>query len=296
MEDNEHESPKPVSEAEPQGEPSSDLPHGDPPQAAATPEPFRYGTSSDVPTWAQGRTADEILKTASDLYAALQRGETASAPASSGVDVSNFNTQSVNDMTPSSGGSGGDDVDPNLLYSDPAAFTQRLRDSIRREMRSEMQQAAGSLTTPLASMAKHQAMQNPKRKLTWEKYGPEIETIVARLPEHARARPEIWDEAARMVAGEHVDELAQAKAEEIIRRGSDSGMLPSQGGPPAPSGSGSSGSPLAKLFDARDPAVKGFIDDGIPLEKVRSHYRKRGYTKDEDIVELLTRTKKKVAR
>lgn len=186
-------------------------------------------------------------------------------------------------------------VDPNLMYTDPAAYTRQLQESIRSEMRSEMQAAAGSITTPLASMAKAQAMQNPKRKVVWDKWAPEIEMIVAKLPPEARARPDIWDEAARMVAGEHVDELARLQADEIIKRSGDSGMLSTQGGPPQPNGASSKG-PLAKLFEARDPSVKGFIDDGIPLAKVREHYTKRGYTKEEDIVALLTHktSKKKV--
>jgi hypothetical protein len=181
------------------------------------------------------------------------------------------------------------------MYTDPAAYTRQLQESIRAEMRSEMQAAAGTLTTPLASMAKAQAMQNPKRKVVWEKWAPEIEMIVARLPPEAKARPDIWDEAARMVAGEHVDELARLQADEIIKRSGDSGMLPTQGGPPQPNGSSSKG-PLAKLFESKDPSVKGFLDDGISLAKVREHYMKRGYSKEEDIVALLTHktSKKKV--
>ena len=294
MNENANDAPKPESADAPTQD-SSEAPAGDPtPPEAPGLGDFRYPDSPDVPSWMRGRTAEEVMSVSQDMYQTLQRGDYAPG-ASSDAGSSNFNTSSpqASQMNPTPPASPDGDVDPNLMYTDPAAYTRALRDSIRREMRSELQTAAGTLTTPLASMAKHQAMQNPKRKMVWEKYGPEIETIVARLPEHARARPEIWDEAARMVAGEHVDEIAQARAEEIIRRGSDAGMLPTQGGPPSPTSDGK-GSPLAKLFESRDPAVKGFLDDGISLTKVREHYRKRGYAKDEDIVELLTRKKKAV--
>lgn len=186
--------------------------------------------------------------------------------------------------------------DPNLIYTDAAAYTRQLRDAIRAEMRAEMSQAAAGITTPLASMARAQAAQNPKRRIVWEKWGPEIEAIVAKLPPEAKARPDIWDEAARMVAGEHADDLAQMRAEELIRARMDSGMLSTQGGPPSPDANAGRG-PLAKLFADKDPAVKGFLDDGIPLAKVKEHYAKRGYTKEEDIVALLTaRTRKAGAR
>ena len=293
MDENANDAPKPESadaptqdslEAQPGTQAAPETPET--PQAPGLSD-FRYPDSPDVPSWMRGKTAEEVMGVSQDMYTTLQRGDYAPTQTPSPE------TPQMNQNPPSP--PGGDDIDSNLMYTDPAAYTRALKDSIRREMRSEIQGAAGSLTTPLASMAKHQAMQNPKRKMVWDKYGPEIETIVARLPEHARARPEIWDEAARMVAGEHVDEIAQARAEEIIKRGSDSGMLPTQGGPPAPNGA-ASGSPLSKLFDARDQSIQGFIDAGLSLTKVREHYRKRGYSKDEDIVELLTRSKKRAVR
>jgi hypothetical protein len=140
--------------------------------------------------------------------------------------------------------------------------------------------------TPMASMARTQAQANPKRKDVWERYAPEIEAIVARLPDAAKARPDIWDEAARMVAGEHLDDIAQARAEAIIARGRDSGSLGTQGG--SPNEPISTPSPLRKLFEDRHIAVKGFISDDIPLSKVREHYTKMGYKTDEEIANLLT--------
>jgi len=177
-------------------------------------------------------------------------------------------------------------VDPNLIYSDPSEFTRQLTDNIRREMRAEMQTAAGGLLTPMASMAKSEAMRNPKRKLVWDRYAPQIEALVSRLPDAAKARPDIWDEAARMVAGEHLDDLARIRADEILRTSEDAGSLPTQAAPSAPVPD--AGSPLAKLFSDRHDAVKDFIKDEIPLAKVRDHYRKMGYADDAAIAELLT--------
>ena len=261
---------------------STELPPSDaPPETTEAPAPrlrgsdLRYSDEDDVPTWARGKTSDEILATASDLYAALQRPQT--TPLENPPSVSSPPVTTSSDLPT---------VDSNLIYSDPNEYHRQMERRTEALVEKRLANAERLVMTPMASMARTQAQANPKRKDVWERYAPEIEAIVARLPDAAKARPDIWDEAARMVAGEHLDDIAQARAEAIIARGRDSGSLGTQGG--SPNEPISTPSPLRKLFEDRHIAVKGFISDDIPLSKVREHYTKMGYKTDEEIANLLT--------
>lgn len=238
-----------------------------------TSEVFESG--SGVPSWAVGKTPREILATASDLYGALQRGESVSndpppTPASTpSPDVST-------------------DIDPNLMYSNPAEYTRQFRESLRAEMRQEIQNAAGSVTAPLGALARSEAARNARYKAAWERWAPEIDLIMQRVPEPRRGDVALWNEAARMVQGEHSEEIAEARARELIAASGDAGMLSTQGAPSGTAGASSTRSPLQRLFDEDHPAIKGFKADGIPVSKVIAHARTMGHT-EEAYADLLTK-------
>lgn len=211
-----------------------------------------------------GKTAPEVAAIARDLYGALQRNE----PARPSVSAP---------MAPAPVAAA--DVDPNLVYTDAAAYTRQLRDSIRAEMRSELANAASGVVTPLASLARESAARNAKYAHAWNRYAPEIDIIMQRVPEAQRGRVDLWNEAARMVQGEHAEEIAEIRAREILAASGDSGMLSTQGSPNAPRG-GSNLSPIAKMFSEDHPAVKGFKTDGISAAQVIAHGAKMGHSED----------------
>lgn len=225
---------------------------------------------ANVPSWARGKTADELLQITNQLYDALQRGDTAPAPtnpAPSAPSPSHETTPNV---------SGIPEVDPNLIYSNPAEYHRQMEARTNALIESRLASAERTVSTPLASLAKAEAMRNPKRKLVWEKYAPEIETVMARVPESQRGRVDLWDEAAKIVAGEHFEELARAKAEELMRSGA-SGSLATQAGSATLPNASSSRSPIAKLFDENHPAIEGFKRDGISPSQVEAHAKARGH-------------------
>lgn len=177
-------------------------------------------------------------------------------------------------------------VDPNLIYSNPDEYHRQMEARTEARIQKAISGAAGSVSAPLASMAKAQARTH--RPDIWDRYGPEIETTMASMPSEARANVETWRRVVNYVAGEHVDEIARAKAEELIRSGADSGMLSTQAGSPLDPGRASTRNPIEKLFDEGHPAVKGFVDDGIPVSKVVQHARDRGYTDLQAYADMLT--------
>lgn len=237
---------------------------------------LRYSDADDVPDWAKGRTADEILSTAQQLYEALQAGQTAPAPAPAPT----YQQAPTPAPTPQQGLP---EVDPNLIYSNPHEYHRQMEARQQAMVEARLNAASASVTSPMASMAKEQARMH--RPEVWKKYGPEIEATMRQLGPQARADVSSWKRVVNYVAGEHVDELAAAKAQEMMSRGADSGSLRTQGGPPSMDPK-SGMSPIRKLFAEEHPAIHGHLKDRITPETVIKHAAKRGYT-EEAYAELL---------
>lgn len=228
---------------------------------------MRYTETDNVPSWAVGKTADEILRMTSTLYDTVQRGTSTPQPTAQAVPVS----------TPSG-------VDSELLYRDPAAYTAAVIAAAKAEVQREIQNAEGRVTMPMVSMARTQA--TAFKPEIWAKYGPEIDTIMAEAPSQARLNVETWRLAVKMVAAEHVDEVAREKAEELLRSG-DVGTLRTDGGVTSPASNGAT--PIRKLFATDDPAIKPYKDAGLNAQDVIAHYAKMG--KDETKAAEMIRNK-----
>lgn len=232
---------------------------------------LRYTEEDDVPSWAVGKTADEVTRMTEELYSIVQRGDVGS----------NSNGASETPM-PQETTVSNSDVNSDLMYSNPAEYTRQLRESIRAEMRQELSGAAGPISTGMSSLAKRQS-QADKRKI-WDSYGPEIEAVMANVPVQNHGNVDLWNQAADIVAGRHVEEIARARAEELMSK-ADSGTLRTSEGSSAPTGA-TTRSPLQKLFDEKHPAVEAFIRDGIDAKRVEAHAAKMGHS-PEAYAELL---------
>jgi len=165
-------------------------------------------------------------------------------------------------------------VDPNLIYTDPNEYHRQMEARQEARVKRAVDAATPGVVTPLSGMAKQMARAH--RPDIWASYGPEIETTMAQLPPQSRADVDTWKRVIDYVAGQHVDELARKKAEELIRNGSDTGMLRTNGAPPLGS-DGSSASPMRKLFADR-PDIRDFYKDaGITVGDLVEHGSKMGH-------------------
>lgn len=235
---------------------------------------LRFTEGDGVPSWAVGKTAKELLATAKDLYSVVQTQSSpspASAPSSSPAPS----------VPPPSSAPTVNAPDPSLIYSNPDEYHRQMVAYTDARIQAAVGGAASSVVTPMASLAKREASRDPRYTYAWEKYAPEIETIMARVPEGQRGNVDLWSEAASIVQGRHVDEIAQAKAEALVRAGADTGSLPTQGGAPMRPGASASGSPIDRLFSENHPAIKDYVRDEIGAAKIREHASKRGYTEQE---------------
>lgn len=243
--------------------PSVEPPAPEPPRTLSG-AGLRYGSDDNVPEWAVGKTADEILAMTQQLYTTVQQGTLPAAPATPPSPASPAPSQ-----TPS--------VDPQLLYTDPAAYTQAVFDQARTIAREELASAAPNVTSPISTMAKEYARGH--RPEVWSAYGPEIEAEMAKVNVNARANIETWKMAVDLVAGRHVDTIALKRAEELMAASGDTGSIASAGGITNPS-PGSSLSPIAKLFSEKDPSVQGYIDDGLTAADVVTQAARMGKTEE----------------
>jgi hypothetical protein len=269
--------PSPSSDLQPGSNPANTAPPGanyTAPAPEATPRGLkgsglRYTEADGVPSWAIGKTADEILRLSQDMYGALQRG-TVAAPAP------------AQHVAPAATPSG---INPNLIYSDADAYTQAVLAEAERRATERLRAEAPAFVTPLASMARMHAQNH--RPDVWKHYGPDIESAMASLPETAKGDISTWHRVVDFVAGQHVDEIASRKAAEIVARGSDPGMIPSGGAAPNFAG-GSAASPIRRLFSENHPAIALHKEAGLSAQQVIDHGLKMGH-EEAKYADMLTR-------
>jgi hypothetical protein len=97
---------------------------------------------------------------------------------------------------------------------------------------------------------------------------------------------EAWELAADIVAGRHLDEIAQERAAALAAR-VDTGTLSGSevaGGAPAPSGD-----EIAQLFASDSPAIQKFKAIRMNADDVRKHAQAMGHTPAK-YADMLTRT------
>lgn len=174
------------------------------------------------------------------------------------------------------------EVDPNLMYSDPTSYHRQMEARNQALIQQAIAAATPSVVTPLASMAREHA--KTYRPEIWSRYGPEIESTMAQLGPQAQADVASWKRVVNYVAGEHTDEIVASAV--AAARGTDTGMLTSDGAPPVPT---STSSPLRKFFADHPEIEEEYKRDGLKVADVLSFYAGMGYTDETKIVEKLSR-------
>lgn len=251
-----------------------------------------------MPDWAVGKTADEILKTAEMLYQSVLSGESPSqpdqGPQAPVQPTSQPYTQTqtapqaptqpnVNANSQQYGANAPTPPDPDLIYTNKAEYQRQLDAYIRHQNQTSVQAASAPILKPLARMARSQSQSDPKFKAVWQKYGPEIDLAIKQnVPEQNRTDPDIWNQAAKLVAGEHWEELAQSRAESVAAQPPDSGTVSGGGVTNAPTNGGrASVDPLSKLFREDHPSVRKFKRLGKNADDLKAHAARMGHSAEE---------------
>lgn len=245
---------------EPQNEPSlSDDPTESPPPSdlpPGEPDPFVFD-GDDVPEYMRGKTPqqvadehDRLIKTIASMPSYRQ---TPQQPVQQPMPT--------NPLQP---------PDPDLQFSNAAEW-QRQYDAYRdakEEMRLAQvgQQVLAPLYQQFGESAQMASRQDPKVKRFWDKYEPEILAFVHEQQANPQTKQQ-WDYVAKIVAADHLDEIAREDAQKLAR-----------GGPGAITEGGNQGSmrdqprysdAIAEFFNSNDPALERLKAKGITQQQAR---------------------------
>lgn len=185
-------------------EPSSPAPGGTP-TAAPAPEPWKAGP--DAPAWARGKTADEIMRITDTLMQEVQ--QPAPAP-------------------PATAPTPGQPIDPNAyatgqdVLNAQSAAVQQFTPTLQR------------LAQQNAALTVRHVATDPRFADVFQKYGPEVHAMIARVPVEQRT-VDIVEGAAKLVKADHLEELSRERANQILQ-GMEPTIRPTGGGatPPSP--------------------------------------------------------------
>lgn len=104
--------------------------------------------------------------------------------------------------------------DANLVLTDPEKWQANFAQTLGQSVAAYVQAATGGFAQGGAENAKALSQMDPKFKEVWGAYGKEIDALAAspQIPAHMKANKAFWDNAAKVVRGEHTEELVESKA------------------------------------------------------------------------------------
>lgn len=180
----------------------------------------------NVPDWARGRTARELLEIGETWRQAATNNQYQQQPPQQAAFSYQQPIQQQGVQPP----------DPALMYSDPAQYQNQMLAYNQHAFQQQMNAAAQPLVSGVVDMARFASQQQDKK--TWDRWGHEIEREVSQLPMQMRNK-QAFDLALQIVKGRHVDEIANERALELqanggpgFERGGAVGAAPSMASDP----------------------------------------------------------------
>ena len=164
--------------------------------------------------------------------------------------------------------------DSSIMYSNPDEYNRQMIAYNAFTTQQQMQAFAAPMLAQQASFAKAEARRAAKVPAVWTKYADEIEAQMANVPIQARTQ-EAWEMAAKIVAADHMDELAQARAETLAAT-PDSGTVTGDGG--MPNARATASDPLTQLFLDDDPSIARLKAIGKGAEDAKRAANSMGLT------------------
>ena len=172
--------------------------------------------------------------------------------------------------------------------TDPEGYQMKLANYLAAQTNAQLAQYAGPIVNQLASQARTLAQSEPKNKDIWEKYGSEVDAMVATVPAHMRTK-ELYDKAVVMVKGEHIDEIAAARAERLAA--ANPGMMRNGSN----SSSGNDAEPSGDVWDKiAATAIGSATIDAIGKRGIQKAIDKGVYKSAEDYLKHVERSKARV--
>lgn len=231
---------------------------------------LRYTADDGVPTWAVGKTADEILNIASQAVNYLQTSPQPQAVAA----PSPAPAQNTVPSAPPA----------ELAYQDPTAWARQYDEYQRWQLSNSLNAYAAPVMAQMSELARAQS-QNGQHADVWKRWGPEIELKIASIPREQRTIM-LYDQAAALVKADHVEEIARERAEQLAGTSFGAGTERS---PSSAVGSNTAASdPLEAAFAGDHPFFAKARAEGLTPARVRTFLEQTGRTV-EDYIASATR-------
>jgi hypothetical protein len=232
-----------------------------------------------VEDWARGLSAKEVYEQARQMRAALaqqQYQQTPSQPAPQGA----LSYQQPLTAPPL--------PDAYADENQRASWAQNYANYVQTQADQRMQQTLQSYAQPLlqsnAQLARHASATDPKYADVWNRWSHEIDIQMQNVPAEMRTK-QTYDLVAKHVRSEHVDELAQERAQKLMQQqGFGTERTGSGGAPP----STPSASPLDELFAKQDhPWVQKARETQMGVREIRNSLPAMGYTEQQFVDSIL---------
>jgi hypothetical protein len=174
-----------------------------------------------------------------------------------------------------------------LLIENPGEYDRQLQQFIaysnQQSAQAAVQAASQHVSPQLASTGRYLSQSDPRFKEVWERYGSEIERemMKANLPAHQQNK-DAWDFLAKVVRGEHLDEIAADKA----RKMSEAGGFGTEGASNASAAPTLQSDPLATFWNTDHEWVRRAKDSGMTLQSLRKHVETQNVPPDKWVEDL----------
>ena len=158
-----------------------------------------------MPDYLRGKSADETLDIVSKMEAAIRYAATAhnvTPPAQPVVTMPEPTVQ----------------IDDDLLVTNPAEWRRRFAADQEQRMNATLAQVAQPVFNNMAATAAEMARKDDSNKDVAEKWWSEVEQVVGPVPTHMRSK-QLYDQAARLVRSNHLDEIATERAQRLAASG-----------------------------------------------------------------------------
>ncbi|KKK74299.1 hypothetical protein LCGC14_2885150, partial [marine sediment metagenome] len=247
----------PPADATPSQAPSGQAP----PDPAQPRDPSTGQFQSPDPTWAEGKSREEVVALAQQVFQQLpqlQQQQQAPTP-----QVAPVTTQSTFVPTPVTGA-----PDPDLQYSDPAAY-QHQQDAhqtalIQQQVQTIGQAALGPLYQNQAMVNRRMVEQDSEYREVFSKFGHEIDAQVASVPFEQRTI-DAYQWVANQVRGVHWKEFAY----DAQQRSSPDSVTVSVGDQPIPGADPVYRDPLDEFWASDHAYVRAAKVEGLTKSDIR---------------------------
>jgi hypothetical protein len=226
------------------------------PPAGVAAEPQRYEDPS-LPSWAQGKTFEEIVR----LTEAIANNQSPQPSTPTPSQAAPMTYPQGGALTP---------PDPQLMYTDPAAYQRQYEAYSEARIQAQMAQMASPFAARQAELEKSESKRDPRFASVWQRWEVEIERELMGIPPESRNRA-LYDKAASIVKANHMDELL---GEEVERRMAAGGVGTERGS------SAGGGEPQVQLdeleeaWDSDHPYFAKARSEGLTKNEMREWLRK----------------------